>query len=645
MASKIDKDTLKKNLFWILLGVFVVLWLAGVGIAVMPGDGKAAKDWATDKSSVDSTKGKGVKTPAYQEPWHKHGKMFSSYKDHIWEKAWKQQEGMYDWPGSMLKVAARPLYPTDPFVRDVSGNKNVTEDARIRVRFPDWYHEQFEYLPDIVVPAKFNDGFAAVFPEQPWVKGIAPTQEEVWLAQEDFWVKRELLWLIRQAIDSVALFREVPAAKDEKPPEGAVARRVFRNANWELTLFIEKPATGRQLVLGERSTIKNINVDGRTQVLANSAGTSGLPFRFQQAEGSSYKEIRISGEPLPFEKEAPICPLDKDGKRLPIAVAPVDLAKPIVIEQLLDWELSPIRRIDTIALARHSHRTVTGGLKVNPELKGLEPVEAPPEGAADTAQGGAQGGGMSGRPGGMQTGGGPGPGGPGPGGPGPGGAMGSNGPRGQGDSAASAEVTTVNKIPRDRYLHVTPQARHLPVVLRLVVDQAHIHDILASISNSRLRMQITQVSFHHVTGVTRASLDGPAAAGNVPGGNRPGGMTLPPGNSDTKRPPATGGGPMGPGPMGPGSMAPPAGMSMPKMPGSGSYGGSGRMIFGGPRDGDSGSTRPAGTGVAGTSTARTLDNARLVELSIYAIASLYDRYPPREKKTTSPETAPVADKK
>jgi hypothetical protein len=637
MASKIDKDTLKKNLFWILLGVFVVLWLAGVGIAVMPGDDKAAKEYTSAKSAVDSTKGKGVKTPAYQEPWHKHGQMFSGYKAVIWEKAWKQQEAMYDWPASM-PYAARPLYPTDAFVRDATGQKNVTEDVKIRNRFPEWYHEQFEYLPDIVVPAKFNGGFAAVFPEQTWVKGSAPTQEEVWLAQEDFWVKRELLWLIRQAIDSVALFREVPAAKDEKPPEGAVARRVFRNANWELTLFIEKPATGRGLVVGERSTIKNINVDGRTQVLANSAGTSGLPFRIQQQQGSSYKEIRISGEPLPFEKEAPICPLDKDGKRLPIAVAPVDLDKPIVIEQLLDWELSPIRRIDTIALARHSHRTVTGGLKVNPELKALEPVEAPPEGA-DAPAGGAPGGAPGGRPGGMQMGGGPGPGGPGPGG------MGSSGPRGQGDSAAAAaEVTTVNKIPRDRYLHVTPQARHLPVVLRLVVDQAHIHDILASISNSRLRMQITQVSFHHVTGVTRASLDGPAPAGNVPGGNRPGENR--PGGIG--RPPAAGGGPMGPGPkgpgpMGPGSMTPPPGMMMPQMPGSSSYGGSGRTIFGGPRDGDTGSARP--TGVAGTSTARTLDNARLVELSIYAIASLYDRYPPREKKTTTPETAPADAKK
>ena len=190
---------------------------------------------------------------------------------------------------------------------------------------------------------------------------------------------------------------------------------------------------------------------------------------------------------------------------------------------------------------------------------------------------------------------------------------------------------------------MTPQARHLPVVLRLVVDQAHIHDILASISNSRLRMQITQVSFHHVTGVTRASLDGPAPAGNVPGATRPGGPGAPPGLPvGGNRPPAAGGGPMGPGPMGSGSMTPPAGMMMPKMPGSGSYGGSGRTIFGGPRDGDTGSARPSG--VAGTSTARTLDNARLVELSIYAIASLYDRYPPRPKETTTPGTTPPAGK-
>jgi hypothetical protein len=611
MASKFDKETLKKNLFWILQGVYVVFWLVAIVIALVPGKDDAAKAYAKAKKDVDDTKGKNVKTAAYQEPWNVHGTKFREYKDKIWAKAWKQQERMYEWPKRMLAVA-RPEYPDVPFAHDAAGKENVTEDRSIRSRFPDWYHEQFEDLPRIVYPAKFNGGFDAVFPEQKWVKGNAPTQEEIWLAQEDFWVKRELLYLIQQAIASVALFREQPAAKDEKPPEGVVARRVFRNANWELTLLIEKAPTGKGLVLSERSTIKNINIDERTQVLANSAATSGLPFRFQQVDTSYYQEFRISGEPLPFEKESPI----STGK---ISVAPVDLNKPFIIEQILDWEISPVRRVDKIELARHSHRTVTGGLKPNLALKPKEIVETPDPAAEKDKEP------QGGRPTGMQGGG---PGAP----PGPNGAPGGS----KGGAAAVADITTPNGIPRDRYLHVTPQARHLPVVVRLVVDQAHIHDILASISNSRLRMQITQVSFHHVSDVTRASLEAPAAGGNTPAGTRPGGPPtsgIPPARTPPAemRPPADGNRPP----------APPMGMKMPQMPGSGPSSGGGRMLFGGPRDGDGGSGRPA-AGVAAKSTARTLDNARLVELSIYAIASLYDRFPPRPKETVTPVVPPVA---
>ena len=90
----------------------------------------------------------------------------------------------------------------------------------------------------------------------------------------------------------------------------------------------------------------------------------------------------------------------------------------------------------------------------------------------------------------------------------------------------------------------------------------------------------------------------------------------------------------------------PTGLSMPMMPGMGSGSGSGmgmgsgppgggRMLFGGPRDGD-GPNLPGG-GTPGTVTnARIIDNARLVELSIYAIASIYERFPARIKDTTTP---------
>ena len=632
MASKFDKETLKKHLFWILLGVFVLFWFVGVVIAILPGDDTAEKAYKTSKKGVEDTKKNGVKTAAYQEPWKKHGAKFREHKDKIWAKAWKQQEGMYTWPVSMLKEAARPLYPEDPFVRDGTGKKNVTEDQKIRSTFRTWYHEQFDGLEELVYPAQFSGGFDTVFPEQKWDRESPPTQEEIWLAQEDYWVRRELLFLIRQAMSAVALFQEIPQGKDDKPPEGIAAKRVFRNANWELTLLIETVKDRKNWVISDRSTIKNISVDERTQVLANPRTQRGLPFRFQT--DVAYRDIFISGEPLPFGKEAPIfqAGLEKSKR----TVAPIDInnpERPFFIEQQLDWEISPVRRVDMIALARHSHRTFVGGLKPNPELKALEPVETPEK--TDASGTGSPGGSGSMTPSG---------GGPPPGGGSamqmgsPGGAGGPGGTGGPGGAGAATEITTINKIPRDRYLHVTPQCRHLPIVVKLIVDQAHIHDILSSFSNSRLRMQITQVSFHHVRDVTRST------ASEVPGtggSKTPTGPKMPDGPDGPTSPPGIGG-----------SSNPNRGMMMPPMPGSsmtpgGSMApGGGRVIFGRPTGGgEGGNTRPAGGGgVLGTSKARVIDNARLVELSIYALASIYERFPARPKETTTPTTPVVPGK-
>ena len=56
MASKIDKDSLKKNLFWILLGVFVLFWVVGVVIAILPGDDTAAKAYEKSKKGIATPK-------------------------------------------------------------------------------------------------------------------------------------------------------------------------------------------------------------------------------------------------------------------------------------------------------------------------------------------------------------------------------------------------------------------------------------------------------------------------------------------------------------------------------------------------------------------------------------------------------------
>lgn len=620
--AKMDKEALKKNLFWILLGVFCVLWIGAVVVVKMAADDKKKKDWEGAKGGIEGALSKGPKTEAYLKPWQEHGQKFRNHKDVIWKQAWDQQRDMYTWPESM-PVSVRPEYPGDSFAspRDAAGKGDPIVDQNNRSRFKtDWYYEQFGGLEQVVFPAEFLGGFYGVFPVQVWDRSATPTGEEIWLAQEDYWVRRELLYMIRQAMDSVALLKDVTPADKEKLPDGIVGRRLFRNANWELNLLFEKGRDGRSLIVSDQSTIKNVNRGERTQVLAHPKTNKGLPFRLIQ--NRSVAELRIAGEPLPFGASTAL--------KQKYAVAPVDLGQPFQVEQVLDWEISPVRRIDALALGRHSHRTVTSGLKVNEALKKLEPVE----------EEAAPGGGPPGSPGSMPPGmmmppgGSPGSGPPpGYGPPGMGSGMGSG-------AAALLDATRVNKINRQRYMALTPQCKHLPIGLRMIIDQSYIHDILSTVSNSRLRIQITQVTAHHARDVNRNALGAPGVPGATGPGGSPTGYPGAPGGSPSGYPGTAGGSPppgysgaptaapgSGPGPGGyqgmPGRSMPP-GMMLPGrtfMPG---------MVNDGARGG------PAET------TSQFVDNARLVELSIYGIASLYERYPPRPAAETSPGAPPAA---
>jgi hypothetical protein len=223
-----------------------------------------------------------------------------------------------------------------------------------------------------------------------------------------------------------------------------------------------------------------------------------------------------------------------------------------------------------------------------------------------------------------------------------------------GQGAATVESTRINQIPRPRYLHVKEQARHLPVGMRLIVDQNHINDILAAVANSRLRIQVTQVSMLHMPNVQRSSHESATTASGGMGGV--GGMA-----SSGLRPagsPAAGllGG-MSMGSGGRGSMSPPAGMG-PRSGGDLRGSGSGRPTTGPASSGRPGMTgpqpygpsgpRPGGAGGTPDPTVgQPVDNARLVELVIYGLATLYERFPARPKDATpgapagTPTTTPA----
>ena len=631
--AKIDKEALKKHRFWIGLGVFVAVWLIGIIVVEVSGDTSKQKAWSDAKTGIEGAKSKGPKTVKFQEPWNEHGSKFRVIKDKVWYRSWREQEKMYTWPDGMYVVDGHEPY----FIDDEFGKPaDVSVNNRARYR-TDLYAPQIDALRYYVNPVEFNEGFDKVVPKVTLDRSRAPTREEIWLVQEDLWVRREMLAIVRNTIDDIARFHEEEPdpkkAKEEKLPEGILGQRVFTNANWQLKLLFAKADRGPGWVISPKSTIKNVSASKKTQPLALPGSNAGLPFRLIQG-GGGY-DMYVSGEPMPFGKEMP---LPKT-----YSTDPVNLKEKFEIEQLMSWEICPIRRIDHLALSAQSHRTVTTALKIRDDLKALDP-EAKDD--APAAAAGSSGGNAPAMGGSSSPGGGP-----------KGMSQGSGG--GSGGSAAAEDLTPVNKINRARYLHVTPQCRHLPIAMRIILDQSHINDFLAAVANSRLRIQTTQVEFQYARDVKR-NTDAPPASGPGgpagPTGSGPGGAGL--GGSGSGKPggPAapmsgsSGGRPGGPaGPVGGSGSGPTMGS------GGGSPRGLGGMGFGqgfsaGGRSGGFrppvGGSGPSGMG-GGEAAGKALgvkDNAQLVELTVYGIATLYERFDNRPKSKPGATLPPAPAK-
>ena len=73
--------------------------------------------------------------------------------------------------------------------------------------------------------------------------------------------------------------------------------------------------------------------------------------------------------------------------------------------------------------------------------------------------------------------------------------------------AAKGELAKVDKAPKtrnglelNRYTEVTKEVRRLPFMLLLLVDQAHVPEVLTALANCRLRVQVTQFGWRRAAG-------------------------------------------------------------------------------------------------------------------------------------------------
>jgi hypothetical protein len=241
--------------------------------------------------------------------------------------------------------------------------------------------------------------------------------------------------------------------------------------------------------------------------------------------------------------------------------------------QIFDWRTAPVKRVDQIALGHHSQRLQPRGLKPAPLplIKTADPkAGAAPAPGAPTALGGPRGKGPPARAGGAAP-----------------------------QSQNSTDFTEAG-LARDRYMEApTSYVRRMPVGLELVVDQTSIQDVLTAMANSKLRIQIAQWHWVRFYGDIKPKTDTVVVQGNEP------------------KPPAA-----PPPPTGSGGLLGNSGL------GGGRFRGLTQV----------GRQAPAPGGRAGAQQPRGPRPAmeeqewQLVELSVYGVASLYERYPPRNSQ-------------
>jgi hypothetical protein len=469
---QIDKETLIKHRFWIMIGVIAFLmliatsWL-GTGVAdelqVLKNQITEHRSKLRDKSQSHLLGDQEIAVLKNKQ------EVLAKRKGIVWEEAYNLQNPPGDpflvWPKYVEKEFADIAfgYEFDPkFVNDY-----VRKDSYY-AQFDDGKGPGIEHgianifkvevagkpKPDpkakepakdagkeiIIDPVLFKGGWQNVIRHVKASPGwnTAPTFEEVWLAQEDYWVQRELLRALKQANDTVGHFVPVEGAGKADTTKEEIARQRFINgggnrdmATWQLDLSLITRGPKFHLVG------KITNIGRRKQAL----GKIYFFVRVNRNETLKPIVLEVQGEELGIGKDWKI-----DSPPLEFSFKPDGVYS---VDQIFDDTTSPIRRIDQIAMYRLAHRVYQPALKKAKFSEKLAGTAA----ARDDLK-----------------------------------------------PDEAAEERTENGLARARYFDNTDQVRRIPFGVVAIVDQAYIPEILTTLSNSKLRFQTTQVNLQHFRG-------------------------------------------------------------------------------------------------------------------------------------------------
>jgi hypothetical protein len=404
---------------------------------------------------------------------------------------------------------------------------------------------------------------------------------EAWIAQEDLWIQKEIYRLVRLANDSIGSFTEI--ARDDKKKTAT-----FQNPYFEIMVHLKD---GKSLDVTITNRLhRRQKVEGMKLRVQFRKGDNAEPEEFYLVKESKFAD--------------PLEPRDnpKGGhtRTIPVTFTGGKAREGVYsLGQVLTWETAAVKRIDQICIGSDSGSEM--GLSQKNTALGIKPYkEHEKKAEAADSKGGGSGSGL-GAPGASS------------GGFGAGAGLGGAGGGGGGKDTAFASTRLANGLMLERYQEVTPQFRRIPVAVVLIVDQNHVDRVQTAFNNSSLRFLMSQVLLNHYPKSLKPDLGAEKAAeSGAPAG---GGSLGPPGSSGS----GTGGG---------GNFDP--------YKGGGAKGGSG---LGGPAGTGSGTGAGAGLGGFGglgasgsggaASLAATDDLEANMELVLYGVVTIYERYPPR----------------
>lgn len=464
--------------------------------------------------------------------------------------------------------------------------------------------------------------------------------KEAWTAQEDLWIQRELYRLIARANEEVARFQ---LSKQEAPNS-----TIWTNPYWELQLTLEKD----QVRLTLKNRLWRRQLADVSFLVWFQPGTEARrltlrdvkPLAPQQSvtRHFSYKDLKLSSKPNAVRQVEQVLTLGTAAVRCIAAVAvggagAVARSGPLAAAGSGE-PLAPPPAVPVPGGGKGSmppgFPILGGGLSSNADhapalshrafVKKLVAFHFPgDEEEKKEQQKEATSGGTPSTP---------------PGVPIPGGGSGSYPMMpipGAGGAATTPEKVSKNGFVFERYLELSPEARRVPVALVLIVDSQHVGLVQAVFADSVLRFLTHQVllnDYPYKLRVPTLQLAGgprnlgvEEGAGTPPG--FPGGFpfgSMPPGFPKGFFP-GVPGFPGRPFPGGAGSFPPGPGFPGGFPPGQGPLGVGGfsseGYVFPG-AEGWPGEQRGPGSGGAE-------EPQNNVEMVLYGVVTLYERYPPR----------------